>query len=122
MIARKAASLSPSRKVCFNPDGLLGAEIEFEASVLRNDQLLFNESQSRIVLSVTKENQPAVEQKLKAAGVPFQVLGSVGGSNLAIQSGDMKHCWPIAELHDLWFHAIARGVEGDSSPDPIPSL
>ena len=107
---------------CFNPAGLLGAEVNLEAASLRHDQILFNESQSRIVLSVAEKDAAAVRQKLESAGVPWGILGTVGGSELSIRAGEKSHRWPIAELHDLWFHAIARAVETDSSSERIPSL
>ena len=44
---------------CFNPAQLFGAEIDLSTVSLRRDQLLFNESQSRIVISVAKENADA---------------------------------------------------------------
>ena len=46
----------------------------------REDQLLFNESQSRIVVSVAAEDAATVLARLTEAGVPAQEIGRVGGS------------------------------------------
>ena len=104
---------------CFNPNGLLGAEIEVaQASSLQeatNSKLeacvaLFGEAQSRIIISVAKENADTIQQQLESSGVPSSVLGTVGGEELSIHVAGEDHRWPIAELHDLWFNAIARAL------------
>ena len=107
---------------CFSPAGQLGAEVELPSSPLRHDELLFNESQSRIILSVAKEKADEARQKLEHAGVPITVLGSVGGEKLQIRVSEQTYSWSVAKLHDAWFNAIARAVEGDSPSDRIPSL
>ena len=50
---------------CFNPAGRFGAEIRFDDALLRIDQVLFNESQSRIVISVAESNAAATSDLLK---------------------------------------------------------
>ena len=107
---------------CFNPAGLVGAQIELRADAPRIDQLLFNESQSRIVISVAQEQVAKVRQNLESAGVPHSVLGTVGGAELCIKVPNENYRWPIAELHNAWFNSIARAVAGDSSTERIPSL
>ncbi len=92
---------------CFNPDGLLGAAVTLEGK-LEVCSALFGEAQSRIIISVEKSSLASVQEKL--ADVPHQVLGTVGGDALSIGVGESRYRWPIAELHDLWFHAIARAV------------
>ena len=107
---------------CFNPVGPLGAEVDLAASGLRHDEALFNESQSRIILSVAQDKADEVRQKLERTGVAFTILGSVGGEELRIRVSDQIYGWDVTELHDGWFNSIARAVEGDSSSDRIPSL
>jgi phosphoribosylformylglycinamidine synthase len=99
---------------CFNPGELLGADVELSGDG-RLDELLFNEAQSRIVLSIAKENAEAVQQRLSSAGVPSAVLGTVGGPILHIRANDSELRWPVAELHDLWFNSIRRIMESDAS-------
>ena len=118
---------------CFNPAGLLGAEIVAEGSSIQAQSdrklescaTLFGESQSRIVISVAQKSSAAVQEKLESANVPFTLLGTVGGEELQITVRDECFRWPIAEIHDLWFNAIARSVATviDSSyGDRAPSL
>ena len=56
---------------CFNPDGSLGATIDLgSAGAGRLDQILFNETQSRIVISTVPENADAVLQLLANHDLP----------------------------------------------------
>ena len=116
---------------CFNPDGLVGAEINVTPpSGLRSGfdrkrdacATLFNESQSRILISITPENLQKTASTLQERQVPFLQLGRVGGDELCIRLGGEKFSWPIASLHDDWWNAIRRAVESDSAAEGIPSL
>jgi phosphoribosylformylglycinamidine (FGAM) synthase-like enzyme len=110
---------------CFNPERLLGAEIKTKASNSRNGSAtaaaatLFNEAQSRIVISVAPENREKAVSKLKSAGLPHQVLGTVTTTELRLGIDQETFSWPIADLYDDWWNAIRRAVEKDES---IPSL
>ena len=83
---------------------------------------LFNESQSRIIISVRPENVEKTMSILGERGVPSQKLGKVGGDRLRIRVNDQKFEWPIADLYDDWWNSIQRLVESDSSAERIPSL
>jgi phosphoribosylformylglycinamidine synthase subunit PurL len=126
---------------CFNPKQRFGAEIQCshgpagrtgETSHSDVATTLFNESQSRIIISVSPENIDKTMSILSATadssggererGVPFQQLGKVGGDELRIQVSDQKFAWPIADLYDDWWNSIRRLVESDSSVERIPSL
>ncbi|HLW34602.1 MAG TPA: phosphoribosylformylglycinamidine synthase subunit PurL [Chthoniobacterales bacterium] len=114
---------------CFNPKERFGAEISVEAPVSGAEKAagtatttLFNESQSRIVISVAPENLDKTTAMLQKAGVPFQHLGKTGGDELRIQVSTEKFSWPIADLYDDWWNSIRRLVEGDSCAEGIPSL
>jgi phosphoribosylformylglycinamidine synthase II len=124
---------------CFNPDKLFGAEIacsrrpvgdakrteqssQRHASHSEAATVLFNESQSRIVISVTPANLDNTILMLRKRDVPFQQLGEVGGDQLRTQVNGEKFIWPIADLYDDWWNAIRRLVESDSSAERIPSL
>ncbi|HEY2680039.1 MAG TPA: phosphoribosylformylglycinamidine synthase subunit PurL, partial [Candidatus Udaeobacter sp.] len=123
---------------CFNPERLLGAEIRVaRASGLREEEslmvdlrdeedrkrdacaTLFNESQSRIVISVRPENLDNAIALLRQRDVPFQQLGKVGGDELQIWIDKQAFRWRVAEIYDDWWNAIRRAVEQDES---IPSL
>jgi phosphoribosylformylglycinamidine synthase subunit PurL len=124
---------------CFNPEKLFGAEIncicrpagdaehasrpdQSHASYSQAATVLFNESQSRILISVTPENVEKSISMLRERGVLFQELGRVGGDQLRIRFGNETFSWPIGDLHDDWWNAIRRAVESDSAAEGIPSL
>jgi phosphoribosylformylglycinamidine synthase len=112
---------------CFNPERLFGAEIDVtRASGLRSYKdacaTLFNESQSRIVISVALENVEKSVSVLRERRVPFQQLGKVGGDQLRVRIGSENFSWPVCDLHADWWNAIRRAVESDSAAEGIPSL
>jgi len=116
---------------CFNPEKLFGAEIDCSHSPVGRREgtshsdvatVLFNESQSRIVISVAPENLDNTMSMLRKRDVPFQHLGKVGGDELRIQVNEETFAWPIADLYDDWWNSIRRVVGSDSSSERIPSL
>jgi phosphoribosylformylglycinamidine synthase subunit PurL len=124
---------------CFNPEEFLGAQIDCcrrpvgdgghtsqaerrHASRSEAATVLFNESQSRILISVAPQNLQKTILFLQEQQIPFQQLGRVGGDELSIRIGDEEFSWPIANLHDDWWNAIRRAVESDSAAEGIPSL
>jgi phosphoribosylformylglycinamidine synthase len=104
---------------CFNPDGRFGAEIEI-ASTLEDYAILFNESQSRIVISCAADDAEKVMTILRSKNIPHSLLGSVATKTLCIKTAAAEFSWPIDDLYDDWFHAIRRAVETDT--EPVPSL
>ena len=115
---------------CFNPSGLLGADVnldgvEMAVSAATNQrastpQILFNESQSRIVISTAPTNVENTISILRKRGVPFQKLGKIGGDELSIRANGETFRWSVVDLYDDWFNAIRRAVEGET--ERIPSL
>ncbi|MDB6147557.1 MAG: phosphoribosylformylglycinamidine synthase [Spartobacteria bacterium] len=113
---------------CFNPTGLYGAEIELPqvSNSRSNDDrnlescaTLFNEAQSRIIISVAAENMEKVVSTLREASVESFHLGDVIGDELRIRTNGQNFRWPIVQLYDDWWNAIRRAVEQDET---IPSL
>ena len=131
---------------CFNPERLFGAEINCSNRPLRDAKpsqpptqrdashppprsfgvagseaatVLFNESQSRIIISVVPGDLEKTLAILREHAVPFKQLGNVGTDELCIRVDEEVFRWPIASLYDDWFHAIRRAVEEEES---IPSL
>ena len=104
---------------CFNPDRLFGADIALNAGDKPAATVLFNESQSRIIISVTPENLDNAIAMLRERDVPFQQLGKVGGDELQIRIDQQTFRWRVAEIYDDWWNAIRRAVKQDES---IPSL
>ena len=104
---------------CFNPDRLFGADIALNAGDTPAATVLFNESQSRIIISVTPENLDKAIAMLRERNVPFQQLGKVGVDELQIRINEQTFRWRVADIYDDWWNAIRRAVEQDES---IPSL
>ena len=101
-------------EACFSPAGLLGAKIDLSAAKERRlDEILFNESQSRIVLSTVPENADAVLQLAHERGVPAYRLGRVGGDSLDIATAGESLRWPVREIYNDWHDAIANAVRGE---------
>jgi phosphoribosylformylglycinamidine synthase II len=97
---------------CFNPGGLLGAKIELQPSIHN----LFNESQSRIVISCTPSDAEKVLSMLSSKSVPHQRLGEVTTATLSIKAAGSDLSWPIATIYDDWFNSIRRAVESEAEP------
>jgi phosphoribosylformylglycinamidine synthase len=95
---------------CISGDHTIGAEIDFGATGLRPEQLLFNESQSRIVISVAANNAAAVLSLLEWRGVRARRVGTVGGQALVIRADGASLNWPVAELHKAWYFAIQSAM------------
>ncbi|MDQ2868247.1 MAG: phosphoribosylformylglycinamidine synthase subunit PurL [Verrucomicrobiota bacterium] len=103
---------------CFNPEKLFGAEIALSADGAKGTEILFHEAQSRILISTGCAAD--VLARLQKLGVPATQIGSVNDGALKISVNEEMLSWPIAELHDLWWNAIARAVGGEA--EPLPSL
>ena len=104
---------------CFNPERLFGADVALNAGDTPAATVLFNESQSRIVISARPENLDKAIAMLRERDVPFQQLGKVGGDELQIRIDEQTYRWRVAKIYDDWWNAIRRAVEQDES---IPSL
>jgi phosphoribosylformylglycinamidine synthase subunit PurL len=105
---------------CFNPEGIFGADIDLGACDTPATAVLFNESQSRIVISIARYDAEKAMSILRERDVPVQQLGKVGGDDLRIRVNQKSFRWPIASLYDGWFNAIRRAVEDEA--ERIPSL
>jgi phosphoribosylformylglycinamidine synthase len=79
------------------------SRVPYEAQSLRNDFILFSESNSRFIVEVAKKNQKAFEKALK--GLPFGLIGCVSkNKELKVYGPDNKVCIKagIEELKDAW--------------------
>lgn len=74
--------------------------------------LLFNESQSRIVISTKGTNAAAVLALLEWRNIPARRLGTVGGDALKISAGGQDFSWPVAELKQAWAGSIPAAMAG----------
>ena len=105
---------------CFNPEKLFGAQINLNTGDTPAATVLFNESQSRIVISVAPADLEKAISILREINVPFEQLGKVTTEELCIRLNEETFRWPITDLYDDWWNAIHRAVESDT--DRIPSL
>src|SRR5438094_5613497 len=113
---------------CFNPDGLLGAEIGLgscggsragcagDTPASTNAATLFNEAQSRVIVSCDPKTAERILSELKSKNIPHAQIGTIIADDLRITVSGENLNWPVVELHDLWWNAIRRAVESDSAP------
>jgi phosphoribosylformylglycinamidine (FGAM) synthase-like enzyme len=106
-----------SQQVARETPRMIGAQVDLtvltpeSAANVRLDALLFGETQSRIVISATAHNASKILGQARVLGIPAAQLGKVGGAELKIKAKQGEYAWPLAELHDLWFHSIARAMK-----------
>jgi phosphoribosylformylglycinamidine synthase II len=103
---------------CFNPQGLLGAEIDLPVAGISTVQALFNESQSRIVISCAPDDVEKARSILRSKSIPHSLLGQVTNKTLRIKTPESELSWPIDALYDDWFNAIRRAIETETEPGP----
>jgi phosphoribosylformylglycinamidine synthase subunit PurL len=74
---------------------------------------LFGESASRAIVSVRPSERAALLQLASAAGVPTKLIGTTGGSRLAIGVGGRTVIdVPVAAVETVWSSAISRHFKG----------
>lgn len=90
----------------------LGASIDLSTTGLRPDVALFNESQSRVIVSVTSENAAEAESVLKSLGVPVQRIGAVNSTGaLQIAADGKSYSWQLSDLETAWGETIGKLME-----------
>lgn len=86
--------------------GSIGAQVSLSTQ-LRSDVAFFSESQSRILLSASREQADKLEAYLSERGVPVTRIGSVGGESLAVTINDAQAVnEPVEGLRQVWEDAI----------------
>lgn len=89
--------------------GNLGFDISIDRNI-RKDIYLFGENQSRVVVSVKKENEIALVNRLKALNVKFSKLGFVKGKEFKI---DGEVYGSVSEYKKLYDTAIENKLNQD---------
>jgi phosphoribosylformylglycinamidine synthase subunit PurL len=79
-------------------------------ATLRLDALLFGETQSRVVVTCKPLDAVKVVERAKLMGVPAVQIGKVGGDKLTVKTAAGEFSAPLTELHDAWWHSIARAM------------
>ncbi|MDO8964107.1 MAG: phosphoribosylformylglycinamidine synthase subunit PurL [Coriobacteriia bacterium] len=90
--------------------GGIGATVELDDD-LAPAFSLFSETQGRIVLTCADGDAEALTDTFVRRGVPFSVIGEVGGDRLVIEG---KLDLPVEALHAAWGDALERMVSGDA--------
>ncbi|WP_337873368.1 phosphoribosylformylglycinamidine synthase subunit PurL [Ignavibacterium sp.] len=90
-----------------NQEKQIGCEVEIPIKS-RKDFSIFSESQSRILISVSKEKISELENKISR--IPFVKLGTVGGSSLKI-----KNLFEVSldELSEIYYNTIPGIMSGE---------
>jgi len=92
-----------------NEEKMLGATVTVPVKS-RKDFSYFSETQSRIIVSISKENKNAFEKVLYSFNQPFIQSGVVGGSSLSINDNIVVD---VDKLADLYFNTISRIMSGE---------
>ncbi len=92
-----------------NKEKQLGCEIEMPIKS-RKDFSLFSESQSRIIISVSKENSSEIESDLKKNNINFFKLGKAGGAMMSL-----KNLFDIdlTDLSHIYYNTIPGIMSGE---------
>ena len=92
----------------------MGATIQLAPSGLRFDALLFGESPSRVIISVSPEHVEQVLAFTKEKHVPAADVGEVGTGTLLIQCGDDSLNpesiinLAVSDLFESWHDSLER--------------
>ena len=71
---------------------------------------MISESQSRIIISVSKDKILDLETELKLSGVRFTKFGGVTGSSLKLKTlFDVS----VREISDIYYNTIPRIMSGE---------
>ena len=101
-------------EACLSGQQAFGAEVEFGETGLRPDVLLFNETQSRIIISVKKNNATAALALLEWRSVPARRLGAITKSDsLKISADGTTYAWSVPELDASWSQSIEKLMRGE---------
>ena len=91
---------------CLSSRDRLGARVDLEQG-MRADVQLFGESQSRVIVSVDRQNWPRLRDRAQREGIPVEVIGEVLGDRIEI--GDWIDV-SVAELAAAWEGALERAL------------
>lgn len=96
-----------------NQERMLGAEIVLQDKI-RNDALLFGETQSRIIVSLEEKNLKRLESICKKNKVPYQVMGRVDyEQRLRIEVGNQRLISvSCEEMGERYYNSIEKVMRG----------
>jgi phosphoribosylformylglycinamidine synthase subunit PurL len=86
-----------------NAEGPIGAQVTLPVGSVAPHAYLFGEDASRVIVSYPPEHEAAVVAGSRKAGVPLEIIGTVGGDRLVV-SGLLDV--PVSRLSDAWRSGI----------------
>ncbi|VVM06743.1 partial phosphoribosylformylglycinamidine synthase, partial [Methylacidimicrobium cyclopophantes] len=90
-----------------------GAELSLPVSMAAED-LLFGESQGRVLITVSSEDLPAVEEECARREIEILRIGRITGSSLRLEQGGQRLEVELAELERLWKGALSEILRPDA--------
>jgi phosphoribosylformylglycinamidine synthase len=93
-----------------NREEAIGAAVNLGEG--RVEELLYNESQSRIIITTKSTNAGAALALLQWRGIAAGRLGTVGGDALRITAASQELAWPVGELREAWAGSIPAAMAG----------
>ncbi|REJ75329.1 MAG: phosphoribosylformylglycinamidine synthase subunit PurL [Acidobacteria bacterium] len=89
-----------------------GASLELSSNGLSPEAVLFSESPSRIVISFAPEHLDRARSIAEGLGCPFEVIGKVEGSDLAIKiDGTESIRMPVSEFESAWKNSLESHLD-----------
>jgi phosphoribosylformylglycinamidine synthase len=96
-----------------NKDKKIGANINKLNYDMRLDALLFGESQSRIILSCSKDSVGKLRKIALGFKAPFYVIGKTGGRVLRILNDTEELIYlSLEDLNEEWSGSLKKKIEG----------
>jgi phosphoribosylformylglycinamidine synthase len=102
---------------CFNRD--LGFEVAAHDDNIRDDAYWFGEAQSRVVISVSKENRNDLIMLLEKMEMTVTYLGKVSAGNIKINGEDWGS---VSDWKEKYENAIANLLAGHESEHALAAL
>ena len=102
---------------CFNRN--LGFEVEAHADDIRTDAYWFGEAQSRVVVSVSKENRNDFNMLLEKMEMTVTYLGKVSAGTIKVNGEDWGH---VNDWKEKYENAIANLLAGHESEHALAAL
>ncbi len=102
---------------CFNRD--LGFEVSITDKGVRSDAYLFGEAQSRVVVTVSKENRNDFNMLLEKMKITVTYLGKVTSGKININGEDWGN---VREWKEKYENAIANLLTGHESEHALAAL
>ena len=102
---------------CFNRN--LGFEVEAHADDIRNDAYWFGEAQSRVVVTVSKENRNDFNMLLEKMEMTVTYLGKVTSGSIKVNEADWG---TVTDWKEKYENAIANLLAGHESEHALAAL